>query len=56
MRSFLVVMSDILPEDSFEVAFAEDEDVVQTLLPDGFCEALGEGVVIGLQLQMVLSR
>jgi len=56
MRSFLVVMSDILPEDSFEVAFAEDEDVVQTLPPCSSHESFGEGVVIGLQLQMVLSR
>jgi len=47
MRPLLVVVADVLPEDSQEIAFAEDEDVVQTLLPDGFYEALGEGVRFG---------
>ena len=28
MRSFLVVVADVLPEDSLKVAFSEDQDVV----------------------------
>ena len=35
MRSFLVVMFDVFPEDSAKVAFAQDKDIIQTL-PEGY--------------------
>ena len=47
MRALLVAAADVLPEDSQEMTFAEDEDVVQTLTPDGSHEALGKGVCLG---------
>ena len=47
MRSLFVVLSDELPKDSPEVPFAEDKDVVQTLLAHGPHETLGEGVCLG---------
>jgi len=47
MRALLVVVADVLPEDSLKVAFAEDQDVVQALPPDGPHEALGKGICLG---------
>jgi hypothetical protein len=38
---------DVLSEDSLKVAFAEDQDVVQTLPPDGSHESLSDGVCRG---------
>ena len=35
MRTFLVVVGNVLPKDSPEVPFAEDKDVVQTLMAHG---------------------
>jgi hypothetical protein len=45
--SFSVVMSDVFSQDSLEVTFPEDEDVVQALLSNGPYEALGEGTGVG---------
>ena len=47
MRALLVVVSYVLSQDSLKVAFAEDEDVVYTLMPDGLHEALGKGICLG---------
>ena len=47
MRALLVVVSHVLPEDSLKVAFAEDKDVVQRLMPDGLHETLGKGICLG---------
>ena len=35
MRTLLIVVADVLPKDSPEVPFAEDKDVVQTLMAHG---------------------
>ena len=56
MRSLLVVVADVLPQDLLKVVFAEDEDVVQTLMPDGFHEALGEGVALGERIGVRITR
>ena len=47
MRTFLVVVRDVLSQESFEVAFAEDEDAVQTLPSCGLHETLGKSVCLG---------
>ena len=47
MRALLVVVSDLLSQDSLEVPFAEDEYVVQALPPYGPHEALGKGIRLG---------
>ena len=44
MRSLLIVVSDLLPQGPLKVTFAQDENVVQTLMPDGFHEAFGKSV------------
>ena len=47
MRTLLVVVADVLPKDSPEVPFAEDKDVIQTLMAHGPHETFGEGVCLG---------
>src|SRR5665811_2086673 len=47
MRSLLVVVADVLPEDSQEMSLAADEDVVRTLAPCGSHESFGDGVCRG---------
>jgi len=47
VRALLIVVPDVLVDDSFEVTFAEDEDVVQALPPDGPREALGKSTCFG---------
>jgi hypothetical protein len=47
MRARLVVVSDVLPEDSLKVAFAEDQDVVQALPSYGLHKTLDIGVSLG---------
>ena len=44
MRSLAVVVLDVDARDVFEVATAEDQQVVETLRSDGAGEALGVGV------------
>src|SRR5680860_1620562 len=44
MRTLLVVATDVLPEDSPEMALAEHQDMVQTLSPCRSYEALGKSV------------
>src|SRR5660397_246250 len=44
MRTLLVVVTDVLPEDSPEMALAEHQDMVQTLSPCRSYEALGKSV------------
>ncbi len=44
MRSLLVVVFDVLPEDSGKVALAQDQDVIQTLSPYGSHETFGDSV------------
>ena len=44
MRSLLVVVADVFPEDSPEMALVEQQDMVQTLSPCRSYEALGDGV------------
>ena len=55
MRSFLAVVADVLPEDSQEMSLSADEDVVQTLPPCSSHESFGDGVIVGLQLQVMLN-
>ena len=40
-----VVVREVASQGTAEVLFAEDDDVIQTLAPDGADEALGEGVL-----------
>ena len=40
-----VVVPEVASQGTAEVLFAEDDDVIQTLAPDGADEALGEGVL-----------
>lgn len=47
MRTLLVVAADVLSKDSPEVPFAEDKDVVQTLMAHRFHEPLGDAVCLG---------
>ena len=47
MWALPIVVSDVLSKDSLNVAFAEDQDVVQTLPPDDSHEAFGKGVCLG---------
>jgi len=44
VRPVAVVVLDVLVDDGFEVASAEDEHPVQTFTPDGLDEAFGECV------------
>lgn len=44
MRALLVVVHDVLAEDSLEVTFAQDQDVIWALPPCGSHESFGEGV------------
>src|SRR5680860_54240 len=47
MRTLLVVVTDVLPEDSPGMALAEHQDMVQTLSPCRSYEALGKSVRAG---------
>jgi len=47
MKSFGIVVDDILLEEMPQVAFAEDDEVVEALCPDGADEALSEGITVG---------
>ena len=40
-----VVVREVASQGTAEVLLAEDDDVIQTLAPDGADEALGEGVL-----------
>ena len=42
-----VVVREVTSQGTAEVPFAEDDDVIQTLAPDGADEALREGVLPG---------
>jgi hypothetical protein len=42
-----VVVREVASQGTAEVPFAEDDDVIQTLAPDGADEALREGVLPG---------
>ena len=44
MRTLLIVVADVLLQGPLKVAFAQYEDMVQTLSPYGSYEALGECV------------
>ena len=44
MRSVLVVVTNEGPQHSFEVAMVDDEQMVETLGPDGADPAFREGV------------
>ena len=44
MRSFLIVVRDVLPENSLEVALTQYKDVVQALPPCCSHESLSDGV------------
>ncbi len=45
MRSRTVVVREVAGQNAAQMALAEDEDVVQTLAPDGADDALGEGIL-----------
>ena len=47
MRTLLVIVGDVLSQDSFEVPFAKDEDVTQALPPNGPHKALGKRTCLG---------
>ena len=44
MSTVVVVVGDVLDQDSFEVPAAEDQPPIKSLTADGADEALGEGV------------
>ena len=41
----LMVVREVASQGTTQVLFAEDDDVIQTLAPDGVDEALGKGVL-----------
>jgi hypothetical protein len=45
MSARLMVIGNITSQDSTQVSFAQDENVVETLAPDGTDEALGERIL-----------
>ena len=53
VRARLMVIGEVAGQDSAQVSFAEDEDVIQTLAPDRTDQALGERILPGCRLQPV---
>ena len=53
VRARLVVIGEVVGQDSAQVSFAEHEDVVETLAPDRTDQALREGILPGCRLQPV---
>ena len=45
VSAWAVVVREVASQGTAEVLFAEDDDVIQTLTPDGADEALREGVL-----------
>jgi hypothetical protein len=44
----LMVIGDVLGQDAVQVSFVQNENMVETLAPDGTDQALGEGICQGL--------
>src|SRR3989441_13024851 len=45
MSASLVIVREVAGQEASQVSFAEDEDMIQTLAPDGADEPLREGVL-----------